>query len=90
MLLVISSNHPNVIYNIQSNAAGIPFKSPGATAPILYTYLGASTTNPTGNTNTGISNLVLDAGNIAALNVGLKILRFVPVDGNVPLVEIMA
>lgn len=76
---------PNVIYNIQSSVQGVPFLAPGSTAPILYTYVTGSVTNPTGNTNTGTSNVVLDASAIAALNVSCKILRFVPVDGNVPL-----
>ncbi len=76
---------PNVIYNIQSGPEGVPFNKQGATAPIIYKYVTGSTTNPTGNTNTGTSMVTLDSGNIGTANVSCKILRFVPVDGNVPI-----
>jgi hypothetical protein len=74
---------PNVIYNIQSDAAGVPFNAQGSTAAVAYTLLAPSLTNPAGNANTGTSLVVLNTG---TLNVGVnvKILRFVPVSGNVP------
>lgn len=75
---------PNVIYNIQSDATGVPFNAQGATAAIFYTYVTGSVTNPTGNTNTGSSNVILDTTTIGVANRNLKILRFVPVVGNVP------
>lgn len=76
---------PSVIFNIQSDAAGVPFNAQGDTAAIAYTYVAGSVTNPTGNTNTGSSNVVLNTGTIGAhTNISLKILRFVPVSGNVP------
>ncbi len=79
---------PNVIYNIQASQDGVPFNAQGSNAAVLYTYLGVSTTNPDGNTNTGASKVVLDTSTILYSNanstLNLKILRFVPVDGNVP------
>jgi len=77
---------PTVIFNIQSDVGGIPFNAQGATASVAYTYFAGSTTNPTGNFNTGQSSLVLNSGSIAtAANLNVRILRFVPVSGNVPL-----
>lgn len=74
---------PNVIFNIQSDAAGVPFESQGDTASVTYTYI--SGTNPAGNTNTGLSSVVLNTGSLGTHgNLNLKILRFVPVSGNVP------
>jgi hypothetical protein len=73
---------PNVIYNIQSDAAGVPFLAQGKTAAVTYTYI--SGTNPSGNTNTGASSVVLNTGTIGENNFNLKIIRFVPVAGNVP------
>lgn len=75
---------PNVIYNIQSNAAGVPFSAQGSTASLAFTYIQPAGVNPAGNTNTGSSMVVLDAGTIGVLNTNVKILRFVPVAGNVP------
>jgi len=75
---------PNVIFNIQSDAAGVPFNAQGSTAALIYTYIAPSLTNPSGNTNTGVSNVVLNTGTIGANNYNVKILRFVPVSGNVP------
>ena len=73
---------PSVIYNIQSDAAGVPFNAQGSTAAVTYSFI--TGTNPSGNTNTGSSNVVLNTGTIGANNFNLKILRFVPVSGNVP------
>jgi hypothetical protein len=73
---------PSVIYNIQSDSAGVPFNAQGATAAVTYTYI--TGTNPAGNTNTGSSSVVLNTGTIGNNNFNLKILRFVPVSGNVP------
>lgn len=73
---------PSVIYNIQSDAAGVPFNAQGSTAGVTYSFV--SGTNPSGNTNTGLSNVVLNTSNIGNTQVNLKILRFVPVAGNVP------
>lgn len=78
---------PSVIFNIQADSTGVPFNGQGDTASVAYTYLGSSTTNPDGNTNTGISKVVL---NVASITSGtahdplknLRILRFVPVSGN--------
>lgn len=80
---------PNVIYNIQSDQPGIPFNAPGSSAGVLYKYVTGSLVNPTGNFNTGTSNMVLATGSLQigvdpSVNYNLKILRFVPVDGNVP------
>jgi len=74
---------PNVIYNIQSDSAGVPFNAQGSTAAIAYTLISPSLTNPAGNTNTGSSLVVLNTGTFN-VGVNVKILRFVPVSGNVP------
>jgi len=73
---------PNVIYNIQSDAAGVPFNKQGATAAVNYSFV--TGTNPSGNTNTGTSNVVLDTGTLGNNQFNLKVIRFVPVSGNVP------
>lgn len=73
---------PSVIFNIQADAAGVPFNAQGSTAAVTYTYI--SGTNPAGNPNTGSSSVVLNSGTIGVNNYNLKILRFVPVSGNVP------
>jgi hypothetical protein len=76
---------PNIIFNIQSDAGGVPFNAQGATASISYSYVTGSTTNPTGNTITGNSLIVLNSSTIAtAANLNVRIRAFVPVDGNVP------
>jgi hypothetical protein len=75
---------PSVIFNIQADAAGVPFNAQGATAAVLYTLMPGSLTNPDGNTNTGVSKVVLNTGTIDTNNLNLKILRFVPVAGNIP------
>lgn len=74
---------PSVIFNIQSDSAGVPFNMQGATAAVAYTLLAPSLTNPAGNTNTGTSLVVLNTGTFN-VGVNVKILRFVPVSGNVP------
>lgn len=74
---------PSVIYNIQSDAGGVPFNAQGDTASVGYTYIVASTTNPTGNFNTGVSSMVLASATIGTgATDNLRILRFVPVSGN--------
>lgn len=73
---------PNVIFNIQSDSAGVPFSAQGSTASVTYTFI--TGTNPAGNTNTGASSVVLNTGDIGNNNYNLKILRFVPVSGNIP------
>lgn len=73
---------PSVIYNIQSDSAGVPFNAQGSTAAVTYSFI--SGTNPSGNANTGASNVVLNTGTIGNNQYNLKILRFVPVSGNVP------
>lgn len=78
---------PNVIFNIQSDSGGVPFNAQGATASVTYTYVQnpLSTTNPNGNTNTGASMVVLNTTTInTTATLNLRILRFVPVSGNVP------
>lgn len=77
---------PSVIFNIQCNGATL-FNAQGGTAPVAYTYFGnpPSLTNPTGNFQTGISQMLLNTATIgtdAAFN--LRILRFVPYSGNAP------
>lgn len=75
---------PNVIFNIQADSGGVPFSAQGGTASVAYTYVTGSTTNPTGNTLTGTSLVVLNTTSIGtAANLNLRILRFVPVSGNV-------
>lgn len=74
---------PNVIFNIQADSGGVAFGAQGGTASVAYTYVSGSQTNPSGNTNTGTSYVVLNTGTInvnAGLN--LRILRFVPYSGN--------
>jgi hypothetical protein len=73
---------PSVIFNIQSDSLGVPFNAQGATAAVTYSFV--TGTNPSGNTNTGASNVVLNTGTIGNNNFNLKILRFVPVSGNLP------
>lgn len=73
---------PSVVFNIQSDQAGVPFNAQGATAAVKYTYV--SGVNPAGNTNTGASMVILDSSTIGNNNYNLKIIRFVPVSGNVP------
>lgn len=84
-VVALVDDDPTTIYNIQSDATGIPFTAQGSTASVSYTYVAGSTTNATGNTSNGTSNLVLNVGSIgtnAALN--LRILRFMQYDQNVP------
>lgn len=77
---------PNVIFNIQAAPNGIPFTAQGSTASVGYTYLNASPTNPAGNTNTGTSSMFINTTTVGTTaNLNLRILRFVPVSGNVPL-----
>lgn len=74
---------PSVTYNIQSDVGGVPFNAQGATASVGYTYVNASTTNPTGNFGTGTSLVVLNSGSIGiAADLNIRILRFIPVAGN--------
>lgn len=76
---------PNVIFNIQADAGGVPFGGQGNTTSVAYTYTAGSTTNPTGNINTGSSNMVLNTATIAtAAGLNLRILRFVAQPGNLP------
>lgn len=76
---------PSVIYNIQADAGGVPFNAQGTTASVTYTYISPSTTNPTGNFNTGASSMVLNTGTIGTdPTLNLRILRFVNVSGNLP------
>jgi hypothetical protein len=72
---------PNVVYNVQSDLSGVPFNQQGNIAGISYTFI--TGTNPTGNTNTGTSNAYLDTTTFGT-GTNVKILHFVPVDGNVP------
>lgn len=78
---------PSVIFNIQAGAAlvgGIPFNAQGSTASVGYTFINGST-NISGNFQTGISTMVLNAiGNPLAgqPQLNLRILRFVPYSGN--------
>lgn len=75
---------PSVIFNIQVNISGANRAAPGKTASVAYVHLSA--TNPNGNFQTGISSMTLNGATIAAggATKNLKILRFVPVDGNIP------
>lgn len=76
---------PNIIYNVQSGSTGVPFNGLGGTASVTYTYVTGSTTNPSGNTNTGASSLILNAGSIATTTgLNLRLRAFVPVAGNDP------
>ena len=86
---------PSVIFNIQSNitgGAGIPSNAQGATAGVVYDYSKTVSPNPTGNFQTGISNMTLDVASIALLGANaaanplgnLRILRFVPTPPNAP------
>lgn len=71
---------PNVIYNVQSDATGVPFSALGDNATVTYT----ASPNPTGNTNTGASSMVLNAtsgiGHEATRTLRMRAL--VPVPGN--------
>lgn len=89
---------PSVIYNVQSAGGpttdpnptpggNIAFAGLGSTASVSYSYVQAplSTTNPTGNFQTGISRLVINSASVGvAATLNLRILRFVPVSGNDP------
>lgn len=80
---------PSVIFNIQSNSPGVPFNAQGDTASVVWANGTPGTSpGPIGNTNTGISNMMLDVASITSgtahdLRKNLRILRFVPVFGNV-------
>jgi len=77
---------PSVVFNIQTNGAGLAFNAVGGTASVSYTYVAGSTTNPTGDFNNGTSSLVLNSSSIGTgATLNLRVLRFVPVPGNVPL-----
>lgn len=87
---------PNTIYDVQSAGgptvipnptpvAGLPFTAQGRTASVAYSYVAGSGTNPTGNLQTGTSSLVIDTTTVgSAADVNLRIIRFVPVENNVP------
>ena len=74
---------PAVVFNIQSDAVGLPFSALGSTASVFYPSSGGG--NPDGNFSTGQSLMILNSSGLNG-NVlqNLKILRFVPVEGNVP------
>lgn len=74
---------PSVIYNIQSDIAGVPFNGVGNNATVVYTPFNGSITNPSGNFQTGQSSIVL-SGIGANLLSNLRILRFVNAPGNLP------
>lgn len=71
---------PNVVYTVQVDSGGLPWNAQGACASVGYTYVGASTTNPTGNTLTGQSSLVLNSGTVesGSTNRNLRIIGFDP------------
>lgn len=74
---------PNVIFNIQCGAVGASPTNIGATYSVSYQYLGASTTNPNGNTQTGTSLVTLNiTGSGQTANANLRVLRLVPASGN--------
>lgn len=76
---------PNVIFNVQSNAPGIPFNAQGSTASVVYTPFNGSTTNPSGNFQTGQSTMYVNAAGFnTGANQNLRILRFVNTPGNTP------
>lgn len=72
---------PNVIYNIQADEAGVSFIGQGRTFDLGFSYTGP---NPDINPNTGSSTVFIKGGTIGIANTNVKVLRFVPVAGNVP------
>lgn len=74
---------PWVVFSIQTDPAGIPWNAQGATASVGYTYVAGSTTNPTGNTLTGQSSMVLVGGSVGdAADLNLRIKAFDPNPNN--------
>lgn len=79
---------PNIIYTVQVDDGGLAWTAQSdATASVGYTYVAGSLTNPTGNTLTGQSSLVLNSGSIGtAANLNLRIIGFDPnINNPIPL-----
>jgi len=78
---------PSVVFNIQTNGAGLAFNAQGSTYGVSYTYVSGSVTSPTGDFNSGTSSLVLNSSSVnpGLIGYNLRVQRFVPVPGNVPI-----